>query len=106
MKNIILKITIAFIVIIRFSNPVQSQMVTQNDALTIANNWIEVIIQSKGSWGSSERAEVSNIEELKREERVLGYICQIEPVGYIVISLRKELFLFFQNLAFFLSQDQ
>lgn len=73
------------------AEPVQDEIVTMDEALTVANNWITLIIQNKGSWGGSDTAEVEEIQEFKRGERVIGYFCSVSPKGFIVISLRKEL---------------
>jgi hypothetical protein len=71
--------------------PVQSEVVTKDEALTVAQNWITLIIQEKGDWGGSETAEVADIREFKQGERVLGYFCRVKPQGFIIVSLRKEL---------------
>lgn len=62
-----------------------------DDASTVAKNWITLIIEKKGDWGGSETAEVVEIQEFKRDGRVIGYFCHVEPQGFIVISLHKEL---------------
>ena len=71
------------------STPVE--MATMEEALIVAENWVELIIKSKGSWGGSETAEVDEIQEFKRGDRVIGYFCRVEPQGFIITSLYKEL---------------
>jgi hypothetical protein len=66
-------------------------MVTMDDVLILANSWVDLIIQNKGSWGGSETATVEGVQEFKRVDRVLGYFCRVRPQGYIVVSLRREL---------------
>jgi hypothetical protein len=66
-------------------------MVATDEALTVANNWINVIIQKKGSWGGANEAFVQEIKEFKHGEQIIGYFCNVEPAGYIVVSLRREL---------------
>ncbi len=66
-------------------------MATRNEALTVASNWITMIIQKKGDWGGSETAEIDEIHEFKRGERVLGYLFRVKPRGYIIVPLRKEM---------------
>jgi hypothetical protein len=68
-----------------------AQPVKESDARTVANNWIKVVITKKGSWGNSDQASVASISEFKRKGRTLGYFCKVEPVGYIIVSVRKEL---------------
>jgi len=71
--------------------PIQAKTVDKKQALRVANNWITFIINNKGHWGGSPDAMVAEIQELKRDKRILGYFCRIEPKGYIVVSLLKEL---------------
>lgn len=68
-----------------------AQPVKESDARTVANNWIKVVITKKGSWGDSDKASVLSIREFKRKGKVLGYFCKVDPIGYIIVSLRKEL---------------
>jgi len=73
------------------AEPVQDEIVTMDEALTVANNWISLMIHNEGDWGGFEAAEVAEIYEFKRGDRILGYFCRVEPTGFIVVSLRKEL---------------
>jgi peptidase C10-like protein len=87
MKKIILLIFIFAIV----SQVVNAQVATKDEASQIADNWVQMVIDKYGSWGKSETAIVNPIQELTENDRRIGYYCTIEPKGYIVISLRKEL---------------
>jgi hypothetical protein len=71
--------------------PVQAQTVTEDQAFTVAQNWVTLILQKKGKWGESKTAEVQDIQEFRQGERVLGYFCRVRPKGCVVISLRKEM---------------
>jgi len=71
--------------------PAAAQIVTREEARTIAENWISTITQCAGDWGGYPSAAVGEIEELQRDGRLLGYWCHIEPEGHIVVSLRREL---------------
>ncbi len=88
-------ILLACLVIVRPASPLQAQsaseIVTKDEALAVAQNWITSIIQNKGKWGDSQTAKVETIQELERGERVLGYFCRVRPHGFIVIPLRKEM---------------
>jgi len=90
MKNLTIRILIASFAAMILISEVRAQIVTTDKALLVANNWIETIIQKKGSWGEADSAYIDSIREFKRGERVLGYFCKVEPSGYIVLSLRKE----------------
>jgi len=91
MKNLTITIMSALLGIMVLISPVQAEMTTRDEALTVAKNWVALIIHLKGDWGGSETADVEEIQEFKRNERVIGYFCHVNPKGYIVLSLRKEL---------------
>ena len=84
-------ILIASLVLVGLTIPVRAEMATMDEALTVANNWVTLIIQKKGDWGGAKTAWVDEIKEFKRSQRVIGYFCRVQPKGYIVVSLRKEL---------------
>ncbi|MHC4475123.1 MAG: C10 family peptidase [Planctomycetota bacterium] len=91
MKIIINTMLIALFVVMLSVSPAKAETVTIDEALTIAKNWVSLIIHHKGSWGDYEVATVKDIQEFKRGQRTLGYFCRVQPKGYIIISLRKEL---------------
>lgn len=70
---------------------VRGEMASQQEALTVAENYVNLILNKDGDWGGSPTATVASIEEFKRGERLLGYFCRVTPRGYIVVSLHKEL---------------
>ncbi len=88
LRNIIL---VASLLVIGLAIPLQARKATVNDALTVANNWISLIIEKKGAWGDANTAYVEDIQEFKRGQRTLGYFCRVHPKGYIVLSLHKQL---------------
>ena len=90
MKNITFRILIASFAVMAFISEARAEIVTTDEALVVANNWINTIIRKKGSWGEADSAHVDSIQEFKRGDRLLGYFCNVEPVGYIIVSLRKE----------------
>jgi len=71
--------------------PVQAEIVTIDEARTVADNWITVIIELRGAWGDYETAALAEVREFRRGERVLGYYCQVEPEGFVVVSLVRGL---------------
>jgi hypothetical protein len=91
MGKLIIKILVAFFTVVGLAMPIQAKIATKDEALTVANNWINIIIELKGDWDGAETAMVEEVQEFKRGRRVLGYFCRVHPKGYIVVSLRKEL---------------
>jgi len=76
--------------------PVNAEMardgiVTMDEALTMAQNWVGLVMHREGNWGGSEEAEVLGIQEFKRGDRLIGYFCPVEPHGFIIVPMRKEL---------------
>lgn len=88
-----MKRTLIVLLVAAFTIPaiVSAQIVTRDEARTVAVNWISMIIHCAGDWGGYPSAAVGDIEELRRDGRLLGYWCHIEPDGHIVVSLRREL---------------
>lgn len=91
MKKLTTKTLVALFTILGLTMPIQANIVTMDEALKVANNWINLIIELKGDWNGSESAMVEEIKEFKRGQRIMGYFCRVRPKGYIVLSLRKEL---------------
>ncbi|UCB52289.1 MAG: C10 family peptidase [Candidatus Zixiibacteriota bacterium] len=91
MRNLIMTILVASVGFIGMISPIQAQMATMNEVETVAENWVNLIIEKRGDWGGSTTAYVSGIEEFKHGEKVIGYFCHVSPRGFIVVSLRREL---------------
>lgn len=91
MKNLKIKILIASFAAMVLITPVRAQIVTMDEALNVANNWIALTLQKKGDWGGSDMAAIGEVQELKRGQRTIGYFCSVLPKGYIIISLSKQL---------------
>ncbi len=65
--------------------------VSVDEARVIAKNWVRLVVSEKGSWGDHETGEVGDIQPLGRGGRQSGFLCSVEPAGYIVVSLHKGL---------------
>ena len=94
MKKISIKIIIPIIcsaLIIICTIPGYAEMATMAESRTVAENWITLIVDKKGSWGDSETAKVEAIYEFKQKNHTLGFFCKVTPRGFIILSLRKEL---------------
>ena len=91
MKKLIIIILTASLVFIGLQNRAFAKVVSKNEALQAANNWITLIINKKGDWGGSDTAVVEDIRELKRMGKTIGYFSEVSPRGFIIVSLRKEL---------------
>lgn len=70
---------------------VHSAMVTSDEAITVAGNFLEYVVEMRGSWGASDSPEIAGCYDLKRGDLLLGYHLSIRPSGHIVVSVLKEL---------------
>ena len=84
-------ILVASLMVIGLTIPIQAKRATMDEALTVANNWISLILEKKGAWADANTAYVEDIQEFKRGRRTIGYFCRVWPKGYIVLSLHKQL---------------
>lgn len=91
MRNIRIPLTSILFTILAIVSPATAQPVTPVEAATVAHNWITLIIEKEGSWGGAESASLNELYDLKQGDRLLGYLFRIQPQGYIVVSLYKEL---------------
>jgi len=91
MKKLALTVLVIALLVISLISPVQAEIATMGEALTVANNWITVMIQNNGTWGDANTAYVEDVQEFKRDGRFLGYFCRVRPKGFIIVSIRKEL---------------
>ena len=91
LRKLMFYILIAFLLGPVLTIPCRAEVATTSEARIAATNWINLIIHKKGDWGGSASATVKDIKPFKRGDRKLGYFCQVDPQGYIVLSLLKEL---------------
>ena len=69
----------------------QADVITKNQAATIAGNWVNFIIRNTGAWGGAPTATTYEVVEFKRGDQLLGYFCPVEPQGFVLVSLLREL---------------
>jgi hypothetical protein len=82
---------VASVSLLGLASGARAELTTKQEALTIARNYVELVLVNWGDWGGSETPDVGAIQEFKRGERMLGYFCPIRPKGFLVLSLHKEL---------------
>lgn len=70
---------------------VTAQYVHIGEASPIADQWIQMVIDKYGQWGGYESAFAGPIQELRQNDRLIGYYCHVKPKGYIIFSFRREL---------------
>jgi len=91
MQKLLILIFMIVLSVIVLQTTAQAQLVTKAEALAVARNWIQTIIQKNNAWGTSAVAAINEINELKSGNRLVGYFCQVDPRGYIIISSHQAL---------------
>jgi hypothetical protein len=71
-------------------SPAEAEVVTIDEAWTVAQNWTRLIVHLKGHWHGSQNPKIEDVQKFQQGKRSLGYICSIDPEGFIIVSLRKE----------------
>jgi hypothetical protein len=69
----------------------RAERVTEAEARTAAGNYVRLIFARDGAWGESRTARVTNLQPLRRGDRQLAYFCRVEPAGYVVLPVSKDL---------------
>jgi len=67
------------------------QITTITEVSLLPNRVIQMIIDQQGHWGKNDTAIAGPVNELFYNGRQIGYYCNVQPSGFIVFSLRKEL---------------
>ena len=57
----------------------------------VSQNWLSYIVHQKGNWAGDSEPKIARVEEIVEEGVMVGYLYHIDPVGYIVVPLLKEL---------------
>lgn len=78
-------------ILLASSIPAMARFGSEVEALLVARRWTEYIMKQDGSWGGSKYAQISSIKELKLADRRIGYFCRVEPKGFIIVSILREL---------------
>lgn len=68
----------------------EGQFVSRDEATLIATKYLHVIIDKYGPWAGQPKAVARPAEDLFYKGRLIGYYCQVDPDGWIVLSLRRE----------------
>jgi len=69
----------------------EAQIVSRDDAGRVATNWITMIIGLKGDWGGAPSASITDVIDIRRGDRLVGYYCPVSPSGHISVSLVEGL---------------
>lgn len=70
---------------------VAAELVTIDEARRIANNWVQYNVYRAGDWQERTDATVRHVSELRQDEHLLAYYCEVEPSGFVLVGLVKGL---------------
>lgn len=68
-----------------------AQMVTREEAAMLASRYTRYFIDKYGHWSDSNYAIPGPVKDLFHKGRHIGYYCNVDPSGFLVMSLRREL---------------
>jgi len=69
----------------------QAELATQEEADNVGQNWLSFMLYQKGAWADSQTPQITGSDLLTSGETVLARVYHIEPQGYIVVPVLKEL---------------
>ncbi len=69
----------------------QAETASKQEMDNAAANWLEVMLFEKGTWAEDIRPEIRESHDILVEGRLVGRLYLIDPQGYIVVPVLKEL---------------
>jgi len=72
-------------------DPVWAEEASVGEASSIATNYLAYLDGRFESWGAETTPSVGLVEEFVEDGRLLGWVFQIEPEGFLLVSRHKEL---------------
>lgn len=91
MRRLIIAVTLLALAALPAAAEHRPPTATVTEAEIVAANWIALILHSQGHWGGAGTAALAEVRPFQRGGRLLGYLCRVEPQGFIIVSLRREL---------------
>jgi len=91
MRNKTAIYAMVLVVILFLAVTSSAELVTVDEARQVAVNWLQRKLQLDEKWNRSENAEVSQVVPFTRDAQLLGYYCDVEPSGFILVSPLKGL---------------
>ncbi|MDH7487803.1 MAG: C10 family peptidase [Anaerolineae bacterium] len=72
------------------ASPDNDHIATRQEARTVAENWLRLIVERDGQWSGEKHPAIDNFTEFKRGDLLLGYYASVKPQGYIIIAALKD----------------
>jgi Peptidase C10 family/Thrombospondin type 3 repeat/Dockerin type I domain/Putative Ig domain len=68
-----------------------AEVATQAEMDMVGQNWLNYMVFQKGTWAESDNPDINNIQEIISNDTVLARVYSINPEGYIIVPVLKEL---------------
>ncbi|MBD3235939.1 MAG: hypothetical protein GF330_04490 [Candidatus Eisenbacteria bacterium] len=83
--------TLTVLLCLGLTGAARAELVTPEEAELVAANWIDAAVTVRGAWGTAQDAQVSTVDGLSDEDGLLGYVCNVEPEGFVLVTALKGL---------------
>ena len=78
--------------LISFStNALRAEVASVEEMDLVCQNWLNIHVYQNGSWAGSANPQIVDVQDLVYNDTVLAKVYSIEPRGYVVIPVLKEL---------------
>jgi hypothetical protein len=81
----------AFFLILLLSPVVQAERATSSEMELVCRNWLIYMTNTRGVWGGSTVPALNDVQEIVVNDTLLGRCFMIQPVGFVVVPVLKEL---------------
>jgi len=87
-----LKILLGGLILFVLTMPaVFGETATQEEMALVSRNWLSYMVSLKGGWGNSPSPVIGRVQDIIVNDTLLGRCYEVEPSGYIVVPILKEL---------------
>ena len=91
LSHTILSISFIVCILIGLAATTHAERATVLEADMVSQNWLSYIVNQKGGWADDPAPKIARMEEIMENDTLVGYLYHVDPTGYIVVPLLKEL---------------
>jgi len=81
----------SWLVVLLASGTVHAERAQRSEMDNVGRNWVAEKVAQTGSWAGADNPSISATRELRHEGRLLAIIYDVEPRGYVLVPVLKEL---------------
>ena len=70
---------------------VRAELATEDETLRVAENWVRLVLDQRGTWARSAAPEIISMQPLVGSTGQLAHVWNVWPHGYVVVPVLKEL---------------